>query len=104
MSDLVIGFHADNLRNAKKEGTKVYLSLFFTGMLQVTLVALSSWLIAHDYYPVAVLVGWGISFVWTFNVKKIAFGTNWHRVTYATGAACGTALGLLIGTLIQKFA
>jgi membrane associated rhomboid family serine protease len=43
-----------------------------------------------------------ISFIWSWNVKKIAFGTISDRIVYASGAAFGSIVGLLISTLILK--
>lgn len=74
---------------------KEYLSLFATGLLQVALVSLNTYLTAHQHLLSATLVGFGISFVWTFNVKKVAFGNMWYRIAYALGAAVGTLVGIL---------
>jgi len=38
--------------------------------------------------------------VWTFNVRNVAFGTNWDRIIYALGASLGTGIGSVIGKLI----
>jgi len=46
--------------------------------------------------------GFMISFIWSYNVKKIAFGTFWDRLTYSSGAALGSVFGLYISTLILK--
>jgi hypothetical protein len=43
-----------------------------------------------------------ISFIWSWNVKKVAFGTLTDRIVYALGAAFGSAVGLLVSTLILK--
>jgi len=46
------------------------------------------------------VVGFLISFLWTFNVKKVAFGNTYNRTFYALGAATGSAIGVLIGSII----
>lgn len=79
-----------------KETKTHYLALFGTGVLQVSLVAVNTYQIAHEKYLGVMIIGFLISFVWTFNVKKIAFGNNIDRIVYASGAACGSLLGLLI--------
>jgi membrane associated rhomboid family serine protease len=43
-----------------------------------------------------------ISFIWSWNVKKVAFGTLSDRIVYASGAAFGSIVGLLVSTLILK--
>ncbi len=80
--------------------TQDRLSLFATGLIQVLLVGLNTWQISHDKYIGAFIVGFLISFVWTWNVKKIAFGSTSDRFIYAFGAAVGTISGLMIAKLI----
>jgi hypothetical protein len=46
------------------------------------------------------VVGFLISFLWKFNVKKLAFGNLSNRIFYALGAATGSAIGVLLGSLI----
>ena len=41
-----------------------------------------------------------ISLIWSWNVKKIVFGTFNDRIVYAFGAAFGSLLGLIISKLI----
>jgi hypothetical protein len=47
-----------------------------------------------------------ISLIWSWNVKKIAFGTWNDRIYYASGAAFGSVagayLGHIVSTLINK--
>jgi hypothetical protein len=74
--------------------------LFGSGLIQVLLVGLNTYQIAHEKWIGAFIVGFLISFVWTFNVKKIAFGTMTDRIIYASGAAFGTTLGLIIAQII----
>jgi hypothetical protein len=76
------------------------IQLFTTGFIQVVLVSINTYQIAHDKWLGVLFVGFLISLVWSFNVKKIAFG-NWKdRLIYASGAGVGSALGLLISKLI----
>lgn len=75
-------------------------SLFFTAWLQVFLVALNTWQISNGKFAGALLVGFGISLAWTFNIKRIAIG-NWaERLVYSTGACLGTASGILLANWI----
>lgn len=47
-----------------------------------------------------VVFGFLISFIWSWNVRKIAFGSILDRIRYSAGAATGGALGLYISVLI----
>jgi multidrug transporter EmrE-like cation transporter len=76
------------------------IQLFTTGFIQVILVAVNTYQIAHDKYSGVFVIGFLISFVWSFNVKKIAFGTMRDRIIYATGAACGSIMGLIVSNFI----
>ena len=69
---------------------------FLTGALQVFLVALQGRQIAERarLWQV-VLVGALISTVWVFNVRAAASGF-WEAACYVAGAACGTALAMLV--------
>lgn len=78
------------------------LSLFMTGFLQVFLVAINSYLISKEQYVPVFFVGGLISFVWTWNVQRIAFGTMKDRITYAFGAGCGSLIGLILSVHTLK--
>lgn len=92
----------------KKKLTNLWLSrnsqikLFFRAMLQVMLVALNTYQVSHGHFIGAVIVGFLISLVWTFNVKSAAFGSFYDKLIYATGAAVGTGIGLLFSTFIYS--
>jgi len=73
-----------------------YVKLFFMGMLQVTLISANTWQIANEKWLGMFLIGFSISAVWVFNVKRAAFG-NWiDRIVYPLGAACGSLLGVYL--------
>ena len=69
--------------------------LFLTGVLQVYFVAIQTVFLANSIYSGVVLFGFLISFVWSFNVSKVAFGTIKDKVVYSIGASIGSILGLL---------
>jgi hypothetical protein len=48
------------------------------------------------------ICGFGISYLWTINVKKTAISTHWQRVSYSTGAAIGGILGVIIAQMLRK--
>lgn len=82
--------------------TKDRLKLFSAGFIQVVLVAINTYQIAHEKYVGATIVGFGISLFWSYNVKKVAFGTFTDRIIYASGAAFGSLTGLIISKLIYQ--
>ena len=69
---------------------------FLYAYTQVMLVVVNTWQVAHQKFYEAIIVGFLISLVWTFNVKRIAFGEWKTRLTYCIGASLGTASGLII--------
>ncbi|EMO66259.1 hypothetical protein LEP1GSC132_0820 [Leptospira kirschneri str. 200803703] len=81
---------------------KSRFNLFATGFIQVFLVAVNTYLISKEKYIAVFFVGGLISFVWTWNVQKIAFGTLRDRITYASGAGFGSLIGLLLTAFILK--
>jgi len=83
------------------------IALFFTGFVQVVFVAVNTWQIAHqqkiDLKLFSIFfVGFMISFVWSFNVKRVAFGGWSDRIWYALGAGCGTIAGVLIALVLRS--
>lgn len=80
---------------------KLRLATFGMAWLQVALITLNTWLIARGEVAPAILCGFAISFVWTLNVKKVAFGSLADRLCYASGACLGTATGLLIAAQLR---
>jgi hypothetical protein len=87
----------------KKKGLRYKLKLFITGFLQVMFVTINTYLVSREYYAGVFAVGFMINIIWTFNVKKIAFGGVGDRVSYSTGAALGTLFGLFISVKLYEF-
>ncbi len=71
------------------------IKLFITGFIQVFLTAMNVVFITSKSVVPLIITGFLISFVWTINVKRIAFGTHTNRIIYALGAAIGTYIGYL---------
>lgn len=75
-----------------------YVRLFSRGLL---IVALTSWNVRHIAaldYRMALIGGFGISFVWWGNSRGAAHNDlRFARETYAAGAAVGTVLGMWLG-------
>ena len=77
--------------------------LFFTALFQVFFVAMQPlFIIHHKIFPM-LITGFLISLIWTFNVKKVAFGGLKDRLIYAIGATVGTFFGYLISNWIIQF-
>ncbi len=81
---------------------QLHLIVFLTAFVQVCLVAMNTIFISHGLIVPMLITGFGISLVWTLNVKKIAFGTFRDRFVYAFGAMFGTGVGYYLATWIDK--
>jgi len=64
------------------------------------LVSLNTILLAHKQIASSIAVAGLISYVWTFNVKRAAFGSQMEKLIYSAGAASGAAVGLYIAGLV----
>ena len=74
-------------------------ALFMTGYVQVVLITVNTWQIANGKYLSALPVAFAISFLWTINVKQIAFGNIPERLIYSGGAMTGCMSGILLSRL-----
>jgi hypothetical protein len=81
---------------------KTNLTIFLTGFMQVFLVGANTYFISRTAYSGMAICGFGISYLWTINVKKTAISTHWQRVSYSTGAAIGGILGVIIAQMLRK--
>ncbi len=88
----------------EKSNTKTdSLKLFFTGVLQVYFVAINTYFLAKEIYIGVLFAAFAISMIWSYNIKKIAFGTFTERVIYSLGATVGSLLGLYTSSFIMDF-
>jgi hypothetical protein len=82
------------------------LQLFSTGMLQVFFVAVNTVFLSKSIYIGVAFAAFTISMIWSYNVKKVVFGTMKDRICYSFGAMIGSLLGLLLSdfliNIIQK--
>jgi hypothetical protein len=53
--------------------------------------------------PGVLIASFLVSFTWTINVKRIAFGRTSDRILYSLAATCGSIAGLLSSELISNF-
>lgn len=77
-------------------------SLFLTGFTQVFFVSLNTYFLAKEIYMGVFVSALIISLIWSFNVKRVAFGNNFDRFIYATGAASGAIFGLWSSSYIAS--
>ena len=77
------------------------MKLFTTGFIQVFFVSVNTYFLAKEFYIGVLIAAFMISIVWSFNVKKIAFGSFTDRIVYALGASMGSAFGLLFSSFIK---
>jgi hypothetical protein len=78
------------------------MKLFITGFVQVFFVAINTFFISKQIYTGVFICGVIISLIWSWNVKKVAFGTIKDRLFYSLGAGFGSLFGLIISVLIFK--
>ena len=73
---------------------KHLISLFFSSFIQVFLVACNTWQISKEFTFGAGFVGFLISYVWVYNIKRIAISNAVERYVYSSGASFGTMAGM----------
>jgi hypothetical protein len=78
------------------------MKLFITGFVQVFFVAINTYFLSKEFYLGVFICGIIISLIWSWNVKKIAFGSFRDRVIYSLGAGFGSLFGLIISILFFK--
>lgn len=75
------------------------MKLFITAYFQVLLVTFQTWIIAKEMIELIFIIGFIISFIWSFNVKKVAFGSLKYRIIYSLGAGFGSLTAMLLTKL-----
>ena len=78
------------------------MKLFITGFTQVFFVAINTFFISKAIYGGVLICGFLISFIWSWNVKKLAFGTIKDRLWYSLGAGVGSLIGLVVSVAVFK--
>lgn len=53
-------------------------TLFITGFMQVFLVVLNTYFIGKEFIIGIIICGFLISYIWSHNVKKVAFGSEFE--------------------------
>ena len=70
--------------------------LFITGFFQVFLVTINTYFIFKEFFIGVFFGSLTISLIWSWNVKRIAFGSFKDRMYYSLGAGVGSILGLIL--------
>ena len=78
------------------------LRISLTGFVQVYFVSVNTYFLVHEMYAGVLVAAFIISLVWSFNVKRVAFGTWRDRLMHAGGAAIGSVAGLASSAMIAK--
>ena len=81
---------------------KLTSGLFLTGFAQVYFVAVNTYFLANEVHIGVLFAAFMISLIWSFNVKRIAFGSISDRVVYALGASFGSVFGLWSSSFITS--
>ena len=76
--------------------------LFGMGFVQVFLVASNTVYISQFQLVGNAVTALGISYIWTHNVKKVAFGGEADRWAYALGAMLGSITGSTVAHYFIK--
>jgi hypothetical protein len=76
------------------------IKLFITAFCQVLFVSANVFFISKENIIGILISSFMISFIWTFNVKKIAFGSFVDKIIYAIGAALGCVAGFYLSKIV----
>ncbi len=79
-----------------------HLIIFSTGFAQVFLVAANTYFISRTTWVGIGVCGFGISYLWTINVRKVSIETKSEQIVYATGAMFGGLCGVCFAKFIKK--
>jgi hypothetical protein len=71
------------------------IKLFISGFLQVYFIAINTYCIAKEIYYLIPFAVFSISFLWTYNVKRISIANIKERFVYCIGAVFGNILGII---------
>lgn len=80
-----------------------YFNLIATGFIQVYFVAINTVLLASKNIAGVFIASFLISLIWSYNVKKIAFGSIKDRILYSFGAGLGGISGLKTILVLQNW-
>jgi putative effector of murein hydrolase LrgA (UPF0299 family) len=79
-----------------------YFRLILTTYFQILFVNANAYFVANNMPMLIIPACFAISYLWTLNVKKIAFGGIWDRVIYATSASLGGVSGYYLSSYLSR--
>lgn len=77
--------------------------IFLTGFLQVFFVAINTYFLSKEFFIGVFICGIIISMIWSWNVKRVAFGSTSDRIYYSIGAGFGSLFGLIVSKALLNF-
>ena len=80
---------------------KIHLIIFTTGFAQVFLVSANTYFISRTTWLGIAVCGFGISYLWTINVRRVTIGTKTEQIKYSTGAMLGGLTRVMMVKLIK---
>ena len=80
---------------------KTNITVFLTGFVQVFLVSANTYFISRTTYAGIAVCGFGISYLWTINVRKVAISNRTTQIIYAAGAMMCGLLGVYMAKMIK---
>ena len=75
--------------------------IFLTGFAQVFLVSANTYFISRTTWLGIAVCGFGISYLWTFNVRRVTIGTRQEQFIYSTGAMLGGLTGVMMALMFK---
>lgn len=96
LRESVSGIYRERFRSFEK--TKIVT----TGFAQVFLVSFQTYLISHEHFLPAMFVSFGISLIWSINVRAIVLGGWFERILYSGAAATGTIIGMCLSHILYQ--
>lgn len=81
---------------------KEHYKLFMSSTVQIFLVSCNTYLIANSFVISAGIIGFLLSYVWSYNIKRIAISTQKERIIYCLGAGTGTTIGVLLMNVMKE--
>jgi len=98
----LIGLYGNGNMSKKHKPQLDYLTIFFTAFVQVYFVSVNTYFIAKEIYLGVIFAAFMINIIWSFNIKRMAFGSLIDRMTYAVGATIGSVAGLWSSSFITS--
>jgi len=77
------------------------IKLFAMAFAQVFMVVANTCFIANNKIGGIIVAGFFINYIWTHNVRKVAFGCEWDRLIYTAGAVLGSIAGYFTAKVIN---